>query len=301
MASPEKWICNGIPKNQKLAAGAGEVHPPHENYSTDCEICGLPREAQIEPSKPLPAKAILIAISGLLILGGSGAAYTFVSQGCKARLEKVAGKCIDPFLQPYQTAIQQGDEAILLAKGYKSITDLEKAQLSLDDAIKQLEFIPTEALLYSEAAIKLIEYSKNKTAISTNLGSEKIALSKLQESEKTAKEAKSQTSGDRTTAELKSAREKWSKAKAILQEINSYSLVITQVEEYHTNYDREIQGINRRIAAMAKSVPPPRSPNTYKAPKKTYTPVKKKRYFPPKRKTVNTDSCAVKKSSNCLF
>ena len=299
MTSPQKWTCNGIPKDPKY--GRGEAHEEHENYSTDCDLCGLPRESQIEPKKPLPIKAMLIAIAGLLVLAGSGTAYTLMAKGCEPGLAKMDGQCLDPFLDPYTKAIEQGNEAIALAKDYKSISDLEKAQLSLGDAVKQLELIPSEALIYEETTSKLTDYRQNKTAIDDNLNSEKDALFKLEQSQKIASEAKDKTSGDRSTAELKSAKEKWLEAKATLAGIKSPSLVSLEAEEYQTSYDREIKDIERRILAMAKPIPSTRPRTTYRAAKKTYKPVRKKKYSPPKRKAASSNDCAVKKSANCLF
>ena len=301
MTSPEKWICDGISKNPKYTGS--DPHEPHENYAPDCELCGLPRESSIKPPTSLPIKPILIAIAGLLVIGGSGAAYTLMAKGCEAGLEEVAGQCVDPFLQPYQQATQQGDEAILLAKDYKSIIDLEKAHLSLGDAIKQLDLIPTEASIYVKVGTKITEYKKEKADIGSNLGSEKIAAAKLQSSTKTAEEAKSKTSGNRTVAELKSAKEKWIKAQSTLQEIDFSNLVMAQAKQNIDDYDREIKGIDSRIAAMIRRSAPKPVRSTYRAPKKTYKPVRKQKYYPPKRKTkrVNSSSCAENKSSNCLF
>lgn len=95
---------------------------------------------------------------------------------------------------------------------------------------------------------------------------------------KNAGEAKNIASGDRTIAELKSAKQKWSEARSLLQEINFSSLVARQVEQHFGDYEREIKGIDSRIAAMTvrRSV----LLSTYKAPKKTYKPVKKKKYYP---------------------
>jgi len=65
-----EWICDGIPKDGKVYPDS-EAHEPHPNYSTDCDLCGLPRESmnatttKIIGGSKLPIKAILGGI-GLL-------------------------------------------------------------------------------------------------------------------------------------------------------------------------------------------------------------------------------------------
>ena len=65
MASSEKWICDGIPKNGKEYPDFGEAHEAYENYSTNCDICGLPREAHIVTRGKLPIKAIAVTLNWL--------------------------------------------------------------------------------------------------------------------------------------------------------------------------------------------------------------------------------------------
>ncbi|MFW6358820.1 MAG: ABC transporter substrate-binding protein [Chroococcales cyanobacterium] len=77
------WTCDGVPKDGKSYASSGP-HPPYDNSSSFCDLCGLPKEA-LETNKPkkpkkthvsrgshsawiLPAMIAVI----ILILGGGG-------------------------------------------------------------------------------------------------------------------------------------------------------------------------------------------------------------------------------------
>ena len=301
MSSSEKWICDGIPKDGKNYSGLGGEHEPHENYSADCEICGLPKESleQLKSSGSGFPKPVLIAGLALLTLvGGGGAAYTLMA-GCEAGLEKIDGQCIDPFLQPYREATEQANNAIDIATNYQSIEELKKAKFIVSNSLSQLNQIPSEALIYPEVEIKLEEYKAKKAEINSNLEKEDIALANLKEAETIAQQAQLETNGDRTTSQLTAARQKWENAKNKLQEINSSSLVISQAQKYRSDYELQIKNINGRIAAMARKRPSSPRPS-YKPPVRNSR--RKRKYSPPNtNKTPPSDSCAVNKSSNCLF
>ena len=307
MTSSEKWICEGTPKNGKNYSPHGWEHDPHENYSADCEICGLPRESQepkISGGFPLP-KAILIAALAISTLAGGGAAYTFIAN-CETGLEKIDGQCIDPFLQPYKEAIEQGDKAISIAANYQSIEDLEKARSIITNSLSQLSQIPSEALVYPEVEIKLGEYKAEKAEIDSNSEKEKAALANLKEAETIAQKAKLETDGDRSTSQLTAAKQKWENAKNKLKEIDSSALIVSQAEKYRSDYDQQIKNIDGRIAAMARKNRPAPVRTTYKPPVRNSRVAKPKSYSRPKPKTypkksIPSDSCAVNKSPNCLF
>ena len=70
MTSSNNWICNGIPKDGKQYPGLGGAHDPHENYSLDCEICGLPKESSNSKknTSSFPVKSI-VPVALLACLG----------------------------------------------------------------------------------------------------------------------------------------------------------------------------------------------------------------------------------------
>lgn len=91
------WICNGISQNGKQYPNqnpAGQ-HPPYENYSPDCAICGLPREAMDTHQKAKAVYPIAGLIAGLLTLGIFGLiAYLLFPKACSSGEQKVNGVCV---------------------------------------------------------------------------------------------------------------------------------------------------------------------------------------------------------------
>lgn len=313
MTSSKSWICNGIAKDRKEYSGLGGAHEPHENYSPDCEICGLPRESQESPAISLidylSTRALMIVvIAGILAMVGGVAAYTFIAKGCEPGLEKIDDQCIDPFLQPYQEAKLQGDEAINLASNYQTIEDLERAELTLSNAITQLSQIPSEALIYQEVKTELEGYKTKKEEINSNWKKEKAAKDKLEEIKNIVQVAKSKTDAAKTTSQLAAAKQKWEDAKNKLKEISSTRLITSFVEKYRSDCNQHIKSIDERIALIARQNSSPRPSNTYKTPVKNYRGIKR-RSSPPRSKTkihpkksTPSDPCAdSNQSSNCLF
>lgn len=70
------WSCDGVPKNSSEQYNGGGPHPPYVNNGDICMMCGLPKQAVVGPDKPptppIPIKQILMAVGGVLVLGGGG-------------------------------------------------------------------------------------------------------------------------------------------------------------------------------------------------------------------------------------
>lgn len=312
MTSSNSWICDGTPKNGEEYPGLGEAHQPHENYSLDCEICGLPKESWQPGAKKGSGKlfkmAIPIAVAGIVavVVGGGAAYYTFVMNRCDLGLEKIDGQCIDPFLQPYQEARQQGYEAISIAKNYQTMEDLKKAQTVLVDATNKLNQIPTEASIYPEVETTIEQYQQKETEINSDLTKEETALEKLAEVETIAKTAEEQTEKADNTALLNAAKQKWQEARNKLQEIDTNTLVANGIQQYQSNYDKQITSIDERIASIAKQNRPRLSTNTnYRPPtaqRNLSTRQNKVTQPQPQPQAVPADPCAVvPKPDYCRF
>jgi hypothetical protein len=322
MASSQKWTCNGIPQNGEEYNGLGGKHEPRENYTLDCEICGLPQESSIIANKSsfaAPKALIPLILAGIVILVGGGTTYYVVSKNrCEPGLEKIDGQCIDPFLQPYQEATQKGDEAIAIANNYKSIEDLEKAQTILTDVFTQISQIPSEALIYPEVAAKSEEYKAKREEINSKIQKEKIAQAKLQEIETLAQTAKEQTKTATTNSQLTGIQQKWQEALNKLKEIDSNTLVGNQIKQYQSDCEQQIQEIDRRIASIAIQNQPRPQVRTYPtrtSSTNTFTPATSVTKSPapatvkstvksttPQPAAIPQDICAVEpKPTNCRF
>ncbi|GAB4554730.1 MAG: hypothetical protein Tsb0014_47600 [Pleurocapsa sp.] len=170
------WICDGRARNSKYYQDS-HPHEPHENTGLDCEICGLPREAMdaadteiievpnSDEGKKLPFKAIIGGIVVLLL--GIAGYFLVVNLGdrCDAGMEKVAGECIDPYLETYNQAVTTGEKAEQLIDNYRTPQELEQAQQYLTSAIAQLRSIPDDAPIFSEAIEKINLYENRSREV----------------------------------------------------------------------------------------------------------------------------------------
>lgn len=159
-----EWLCDGVPKDGKVYPNS-EAHEPHTNYSTDCDLCGLPRESMEAKTRivrpQLPIKAILGGVALLAVLATLAVVgRSLLSDGCPQGTEKVADVCVDPYLEAHEAAIADGDAALAIISRYRSPEDLEEAQKYLNSAIEGLATIPESALVYSEAQTQLAEYDR---------------------------------------------------------------------------------------------------------------------------------------------
>ncbi|MEC4985469.1 MAG: ABC transporter substrate-binding protein [Oscillatoria sp. PMC 1068.18] len=82
-----EWTCDGEPKNDAYSSQATGSHPPYQNTTPDCAVCGLPREAMETSTGKKPKRTIvsgttftskpgllpiLLAIVGVILLLGVG-------------------------------------------------------------------------------------------------------------------------------------------------------------------------------------------------------------------------------------
>jgi branched-chain amino acid transport system substrate-binding protein len=157
------WHCDGIPKDGKKYTHS-KSHEPHLNYGLDCEICGLPQQAMISKTSIInfnyaPYKIILGIAVVIFILGGGVYLISLIIQNsCSQGMEKVEGKCIDPYLETYELGIQDGEKALKIINDYRTVEELKQAQAYLNLSINKLSKIPESALVYPEAKAKINNY-----------------------------------------------------------------------------------------------------------------------------------------------
>ena len=166
------WTCDGIPKDGKEYPDLGGAHEPAENYSLDCDICGLPKEAVIPggvPGKngnpPINLKYILgaVAVGILLVAGGSAAYFSGFLGG-------------DRHLDTYEEAVASGDEALSIIRTHSNSSELVQAQEYLSEAITQLSKIPQKAAIYPQAEAKMSDYDAQSVQIANKLSSSPFQL-----------------------------------------------------------------------------------------------------------------------------
>ena len=149
------WICDGKPKNPKYF-GTGEEHTPQENYGSDCEHCGLPKEA-IGYKKPgFSINPKLVGAIALFLVAATG---IFVASSFKG----------DRHLKTYQQAMTSGDLALNLIRNHSNYAELEEAQNHLTTAIAQLNQIPVDASIYPDANQNINEFDRLSIQISNKL------------------------------------------------------------------------------------------------------------------------------------
>ena len=254
MTSSDSWICDGIPKDGKEYPGLGGAHEPCKNFSTDCEICGLPKESSTPKSPPFPIKTVIIAAIALIAtIAGGNLLYTIVFNSCEPGLEKIDGQCVDPFLQLYQEATQEGDRAITIANSYQTLEDLQSSSESLKDAIAQLNTIPENAPVYGKDQNNVADYQNQLKAINTNLNREQEAQQLLSEAEDIVNNTNtSNLSSITDIQQLEQAQTRLKEAVETLQLISNNSLVADKKEERLTEYQTKIENIDDRISNLKK-------------------------------------------------
>ncbi|WP_017295725.1 hypothetical protein [Geminocystis herdmanii] len=267
MSSPESWICNGVPQNGKEYPGFGFPHEPHENYSSDCEICGLPKESSLPQSgssgfKP-PNRALLVTLgvfAFVLIAGGSGTFFV-LSNRCEQGLEKIEGECIDPFLEPYESAKSQGDQALNIFNNYQSLTDLEESNSSLQNALSKLKEIPSDALIHPEVLKTMEIYELEKEKIAELIDLETVALEKLTKIENDLNEASQKSSNAKNLSEYQQAKEIWLQ---VQNELNSKELesklALNRTQEYIVQSKDQIQDLDAKIKVEQNQIARQSSP-----------------------------------------
>ena len=151
------WTCDGRPKNPQYA-GAGSVHSAHENNTPDCEICGLPKEAMTDKvtNNSVPFNLKIAGAIALLAITVGGIFIISLLKG-------------DRHLKTYQQAIANGDRALAIVSNHSSHTELEQAQNHLSLAITQLNQIPVDAPVYTDANQKIHNYDNLSLKISNKL------------------------------------------------------------------------------------------------------------------------------------
>ena len=159
------WTCDGIPQDGKEYPDLGGAHEPYENYSHDCDICGLPEESH-KPRKPeINIKYILGAVAvGIVLLAGGSAAY----------FSGLVGS--DRHLNTYEEAVATGDEALSIIRTHTNSSELVQAQEYLSEAITKLSKIPQKAAIYPKAEAKMSNYDAQSVQIANKLSSSRFQL-----------------------------------------------------------------------------------------------------------------------------
>jgi len=67
----KSWICDGKPKDGKSYPDCSGPHEPYQNYTPDCEKCGLPREAVVISKGGVSRRLIIVGV-GIFLLGSVG-------------------------------------------------------------------------------------------------------------------------------------------------------------------------------------------------------------------------------------
>ncbi len=156
------WICDGIPKNGENYPELGGAHDPYENYSLDCDICGLPKGSE-QPSRKIGFPKILskpilgaLTVGIILLVVGSAAYFNSLISGKR-------------HLSSYEEAVASGEEALAIVRNHRSPEELEQAQKYLELAINKLSEIPPKAAIYPEAEAKMNSYDSLSLQITNKI------------------------------------------------------------------------------------------------------------------------------------
>ena len=165
------WNCDGTPKDGKTYSGLGGTHEPHENYSADCEICGLPKTSQTPfnnnfLSKILPFaknKFGFLTVAIFLMSGGGLYGFKTFSSG-------------DRYLETYAEALKTGEQGMSLVRTHSTPEELQQAQEYLTLAISDLNKISEDASMYSEIKQTIDSYDGISTQITNKLNNFELCV-----------------------------------------------------------------------------------------------------------------------------
>lgn len=163
------WTCDGIPKDGKEYPDFGGAHEPYENYSSECDICGLPEKSQgthVEPPEDGKLNQYIlgaVAVGILFLAGGSAAYFSGLVGG-------------DRYLNTYEEAVASGDEALSIIRTHSNSDELAQAQEYLSEAMTKLSQIPQKTAIYPQAEAKMSDYDTQSVQIANKLSSSDFQL-----------------------------------------------------------------------------------------------------------------------------
>jgi RNA binding exosome subunit len=186
----------------------------------------------------------------------------------------------------YEQAVKNAEFS--LAINAKNLEDLDKIHNLLNNAIRDLNTIPSEAKVYLDAQKALGKYSTKLEVIDNQLTKETKAKKMLDDAKSVAINAEKQANVAETISQFEDAKSEWQNSLDKLKEIPLDSLIVDQAKALIQEYNDKVISIDNKISALnaekistppsvlrPEPTPPPSSPvsgSTPPLPKPTPTP-----------------------------
>jgi|GEM_PF-7088188 len=148
----------------------------------------------------------------------------------------------------YEQAVKNAEFS--LAINAKNLEDLDKIHNLLNNAIRDLNTIPSEAKVYPDAQKALGKYSTKLEVIDNQLTKETKAKKMLDDAKSVAINAEKQTNVAETILQFEDAKTEWKNSLNKLKEIPLDSLIVDQAQALIQEYNNKVISINNKISAL---------------------------------------------------
>lgn len=148
----------------------------------------------------------------------------------------------------YEQAVENAEFS--LAINAKNLEDLDKIHNLLNNAIRDLNTIPSEAKVYPDAQKALGKYSTKLEVIDNQLTKETKAKKMLDDAKLVAINAEKQANVAETILQFEDAKTEWQNSLDKLKEIPLDSLIVDQAKALIQEYNNKVISINNKVSAL---------------------------------------------------
>ena len=247
-----KWR-NSIKVSDRFARILAKMldHIPQNRYQSAKEVL----EILNPPPKPSVWKpiALSIATSFLAVLGVGSAIRVspYIEPVCQ-----FLDNC-DPHIglqTLYNLALERGNDALVLFANGNNLADLETASDRLEEAIYQLEAIPSDSDIYPEVKNVLSNYRDRLKDINNRVKSEQEAAQQFAEAKQKAEDGINTALAPQSLDKLRSSRDRLKDAISSLEKIKKGSFAYPEARKALDKYKPDLQLVKARVEIEQKSL-----------------------------------------------
>ena len=208
-------------------------------------------ENQSKSRKLMPIVSFISLITLILIVSSLGyflgLKSPYITPLCKA-----LDNCVrdEEYNQKYHQILEQGKKAVIAADNSQTIYDLESNRDRLENVINQLQKIPEDVKIYSDAQQTSSNYQIELNKFDNKLTKEKKAEEKLIELDNQKNKLIRMTKRASTKDEYKRIKLEWTKLENKLQTISPDVFIAEQVQQIINQSEVNIKEIETKIAEI---------------------------------------------------
>jgi len=150
------------------------------------------------------------------------------------------------------TADRSAQSAINTFKSSVNLAEWKASSKSLQEAISQLESIPTDSFVAEQVKAKLATYRNEAAVITKTIGTENQALQALEVVDNAARQAMDITDGkyEYSIADLRSAQAAWQRAIKLLKTVPAKTMAAAAIEQRRSVYTENLGKITDGIKKL---------------------------------------------------